>query len=60
MKKAIKDMSRAEAEKLVAKLSNPDALAGFLDHKNKHVKAKAQHKITRLTPVEASGVEEAS
>jgi len=45
-----KGMTRAKAEKLIARTTDVDMLQSdaFAKHPNKHVRAKAQHKIGQL------------
>ena len=46
-----KKLSRAQAEKLIARTTNLDELESktFTGHPNKHVRAKAKNKLARLT-----------
>jgi hypothetical protein len=43
-------LSRAKAEKLIAQTSDAEKLTQLAGHKNKHVVAKAKHKLGRLSP----------
>ena len=38
-------MTRAQAERAVARTSDPDVLRSFEKHVNKHVQKKAKHKL---------------
>lgn len=43
-------LSRAKAEKVIAQTSDAEKLTQLAGHKNKHVVAKAKHKLGRLSP----------
>ena len=42
-------MTRAQAERLVAGTTDPETLKRLGDHKNKHVRAKANYKFKKLS-----------
>jgi hypothetical protein len=45
-------MTRAQAERVVARTVDLPALRGLAQHKNKHVQAKAKFKLERLEKAE--------
>jgi hypothetical protein len=50
----ITKLTRMKAEKLVAATSDPEALRRLGDHTNKHVRAKAAHKVKKLAGAEGA------
>ena len=46
-------LSRAKAERIIAKTNDVAVLTPLTGHKNKHVCAKAKHKLGRLATIES-------
>ncbi len=44
----VKEMTRAQAERLAAKTTDETVLRQLAQHKNKHVQAKAKFKLARI------------
>jgi hypothetical protein len=61
-RRAEKQLTRRQAEDLIAGSSDPAFLAKlqFSEHKNKHVKAKAKYKLAKLSASESAAPTEAA